>query len=495
MKRNYYISVIWMALSIALCIGCTQKSAGDETGVTGSAVSGGAAGNITESAVSVTTVTGSTVSGTAVTDSVVSRKTSTKKYLYANSTNAYRDAVRDYYGDDDYWDEDDEVKEGIIQYKRTGEKQETFDNLKMYASLLGVTEEGVYYARFGDSVEVCRIPIEKNANGTDRLKQEATEVLFVEENGIKGYKNAYVDENYIVYISAGDYVVQYNRKTGEKAKVGVSNNLDRIVAVGQGYLMIINSEGGYLKLDLDLGELRQFDGGADTYLSEDYALYAVELYKDQFFFKKENPSYYYRDEIWVYDVKKQEKQVLLSEKQLRKACRQVPVSSIPLDIKEIEYTRCCLQNMFCQRDRLYMQVQMELRGGGKSWESYAIFSMDISNLNGSGMDKVKLKYEKNLTDCMWSHSDSKFDKGDAWNTGIVVAMRSGKAVLVLNQKGTKQKKFGCYDLKTERFYEITEEDEEYCALYYNTKEPFGKGDYYLKEKYITFEEDEDDDIC
>ena len=458
MKKNFCRSVVLMMLIFALCTGCAQYAVGDEIGAT---------------------VTGGAISGAAVTGTAISQG-SQWKYFFANDTNVY---LEDY--------EEDEA--GFVQYKKTGEKQVRYIRPIAYDALLAVTEEGVYYARsyfdrfIGENgSELCRIPIEKNADGTDRLKMDAIEVIVKEESGIIE-DNAYIDENYIVYNAYGEYIVKYNRKTKEKIKLETISNINTILASGQDYLIIVSEYGGYLRLDLDGNKLERFGGNksGNTY-------HANALHGEYFFYQEEKEAGDYpEDEIWVYDGKNKTKQRLLTEKQLEEACRQVPLSSAPLKIKDKGSTSFYLTEMFCEGDRLYIQAQLNRYDGKREWMCYAVFSMDISDLNRSDTDKTELRYEKDLMKCIWSHSSNKFYKiteGDdeaaddgygeydevAWNPGRVVGVQDGRAILILNPKDDYRQSIVCYDLKTDKFSKITIKDKEYLTLYYNKKYPLGE---------------------
>lgn len=480
MRKNYCRSVMLIVLIFALCTGCARYTTRDGTGVnaTGSAVSGPA-------------VTGSAVSDAAAVESADGREAGTERYLFANSTNAYRDIGNRYswlgWG-------------SFAQYNRTGEKQETFDQIAGYNGLVSVTEEGVYchIHKRDDMVEFWRIPIEKKADGTDRLNSEKAEMI-LEAGETTSIPGVYIDENYIVYdfFYADDlftpHLIKYNRKTGEKTEIDPAPQLDIVAAVGSDYIIFADkSERACYRLDLNSDRAVKIIGNRSEGIY-DYRDPVMAAYGDYFFFSEDRD---YKDGVWVYNVKSRETKKLLFEKQLEKACRQVPVSLAPLDIKKKEYTHCYLTDIFCQGGRLYVQIQLEMGNKKQEWMCYAVFSMDISDLDGSGADKVELKYEKELTDCIWNHSDNETYKitrddekakeegyGDyevvAWNPGMVVAMQPGKAIFVLHKHDSDHQTVGCYDFETGHFRKIKKGDEEYCALYYSTMEPFGEDDFYL----------------
>ena len=477
MKKNFCRSVILVVLIFALCTGCAGYTTGDETGVN---------------------VTGSAVSGSAVAEDAAGREAGAERYLFANSTNVYRGIGGSY-----SWEVDG--KGGFVQYSRTGEKQETFDQIARYAGLVSVTEEGVYYyTRDNDMMtKFYRMPIEKKVDGTDRLKPEQVEMIL--EAGKGGFaSNAYIDENYIVYNfydmlsdnifhpAVYPHLIKYNRKTGEKTEIEPAPGMDVIATVGSDYIIFADNNEACYRLDLNSDQAVKIVGNKsdDEYTYRDPVMAA---YGDYFFFSEEQDD---KDEIFVYNVKSRETKKLLSKEQLEKACRQVPTSSAPLDIKKEENICCHLTHMFCQGGRLYVQVQLDRGDKKREWMCYVVFGMDISDLDGSGAGKVKLRYEKELMDCIWSHSENetyKITKDDeeakedgyggyeavAWNPGLVVAMQPGKAILVLNKFDGDQQMVGCYDFETGLFRKIKEGDEEYCTLYYNTQEPFGYEDFCL----------------
>ena len=475
MKKNVYTTVILAVFGICLCIGCAQNTAGDETGVTGSAVSGGAAGNITESA----------VSGTAVTDTIKeaepwkdSGEEKEEKYFFANKTNVYLEPEHDY----------DEPTE-IVQYTKSGKKQKTYKFKNCYG-LLAVTEEGLYYTRGKEDepIELCRVPIRKNADGTDQLRVEQTEVILTEDGGIQTDDGGYVDENYIAYITYAGYVIKYNRKTRKKIKLYTDSNSNNncIVTTGPEYLIIASMHGGYYRLDLDDSEeMVRFAG------CEDPDTDTLAAGGNYFFYTSEEGG------IWVYDGKTKEVRELLSEEQIEDAIDRMPVPDNPYKIISTEKTVTDnhIADLFYQEGRLYIQFQAEWTEGEKIWTQYVLLSVDMSVPDVAWIAPC---YEKTLTDLLREGTDDRtfkvdefiewmeetdFDEdGYAWNPSRIVDIKEGKAILSLYQKDEKYQRLACCDLEGKHFSEIKRgEGAEYMSLYYNKKLPFGENDWQLKD--------------
>ena len=467
MRRNYCISVILMVLMFVLCTGCGENTNtdGDKREATDGAVSG-------------TAVTGSAVGETAAAGSTVD-ETAPERYFYANSTNLYRDIGFDY----DYL-----VGQGFIQSAKSGEKQEDFP-IRDYQVLLSVTEEGVYYAR-QNAQELCRIPIEKKPDGTDRLNLSGTEVILKEESNIQ-IENvpAYVDDDYIVYVPYEPYIVKYNRKTKEKTEIETDGGNDNtIVSIGSGYLIIASEYGGYYRLDLDSDKAVRVSG-------EDMGnTIAPMTFQGDYFFRGTR-----KDDVRVYDGTQNKEALLLSKKTLKEACDQIPPGKSPYEMKKGKGVSVFVLGMFCYKERLYINCQILWRQNRKVWMRYGTFSLPVPrqmNISGDVVQRGddELRYEGEIADCILENSITqtykikKSDKAEeegfgdcdkvAWNPGRILTIQSDKAFLLLNSKGKYV--YGRYDLQTKAFSFVDrEESPEYYSLYYNTREPFGQEEWRL----------------
>lgn len=475
MRRNYCISVILMVLMFVLCTGCGENTNtdGDKREATDGAVSG-------------TAVTGSAVGETAAAGSTADEM-APERYFYANSTNLYRDIGFDY----DYL-----VGQGFIQSTRNGEQQEEFPS-KDYQVLLSVTEEGVYYVRINTPVnvqddvqELCRIPIEKKPDGTDRLNLSGTEVILKEESNIQ-IENvpAYVDDDYIVYVTYEPYIVKYNRKTKEKTEIETDGGNDNtIVSIGSGYLIIASEYGGYYRLDLDSDKAVRVSG-------EDMGnTVAPMTSQGDYFFRSTR-----HEDIRVYDGTQDKEALLLSKKELKEACDQIPPGKSPYEMKKGKGVSVFVLGMFCYKERLYINCQILWRQNRKVWMRYGTFSLPVPrqmNISGDVVQRGddELRYEGEIADCILENSITqtykikKSDKAEeegfgdcdkvAWNPGRILTIQSDKAFLLLNSKGKYV--YGRYDLQTKAFSFVDrEESPEYYSLYYNTREPFGQEEWRL----------------
>lgn len=461
MRKSYCKFVISMVLIFALCTGCASYTTGDETGV-----------NVTGSAVSGSAVTGSAVSGAAVTTSIKeaepwdsSGKEKKRKHFFANATNVYRQIENDV----------GEVK-GFVQYTRSGKKQKTY-KWKGFQTLMAVTEEGLYYGRKSEDdkfTQLCRIPLGKNADGTDYLKVGQTEVILTEKSGIQRDEAAYVDDDYIVYVPYKECVVKYDRKTGKRKELPTAGNINHIVSTGSEYLIVVSVYSGLLRLDLDSEQWEQI--GAEE--AEDI-YYARSVYGKYFFYTSDESD---EDDIWVYNGKTKETSKLISAQQMDKAIDQIPIPNNSWEIKQTEKTEPLfyyLCDLFCLKDRLFIQLQVEWGEGEKRWGRYVLFSVDLSDGNTT---EPELRYERKLTDLLGAESGSglyydypKETDGEiySWNPSRVIDMVDGKAIMSLYRENKDRQELGCYDWEEDEFYRL-EKDEgaEYVSLYYDNKLPF-----------------------
>ena len=133
-----------------------------------------------------------------------------------------------------------------------------------FYTLLGVTDEGVYYAKKAEDPQntyaaaLYRIPFKKGKSGRTKLDPEKEELVLEEPNGFVQDKAAYIDSHYIVYQPHMECVIKYDRNTKEKTELPAGTSTNSIVAVGEDALIVAdipNNDEFLYRLDLDSGEM------------------------------------------------------------------------------------------------------------------------------------------------------------------------------------------------------------------------------------------------
>ena len=471
MMKSLCVFGLLAGMGMLLCVGCVkiQNTAGDAAGTSGGAV------------------TGQTVTGVVAAGQTKRKSPGIEDGdLYANSTHVYRE-----YKDEEY---ESNPAKGIIQYTKSGEKQRTY-KMKDFEGLLAVTEKEIYFAGGKDDdtpSRLCRIPISKGKGGAE-LQTDKTEVIFTDKGGIQHDDDKfYIDEDYIVYISYGDYIVKYNRKTEKKVQIPVDNNSNHIETACQRGLIITNdnTDEVYL-LDLHKDKLVSIIPPSeytrwDFMTAGDGNLFHCNL---DFSGKDGNG-------IWVYQGDSGKNRLLVSERRIKEAVDGLAVPDNPCHIgKPVAKTVWAWSGAtFYQDDKLYITFQIDWAADKKCWGQNIIFSVDMLKWDGK---ETSLHYEKELTDVLSRESDSRayhLMEGDVpvndeevyeWNPSQILGIEGKKAILNLYRKKEKCGEFIYYDLDTGKYYRIEKDkSREYLYLFYNHKPSLGKEDY-LMDGFLT----------
>lgn len=139
---------------------------------------------------------------------------------------------------------------------------------------------------------------------------------------------------------------------------------------------------------------------------------------------------------------------------------------------EAQQLECRVQRLFCQDDRLYIQVCV-------IWmEGAAYHVRNLFFYKGEGDDAVC--YEKGLSECMHSYAAT---SANEWTNEIkggrdqivledvyCTRMINGKAFLAFYDDKKEEGQLGCYELDTGEFRWLTKKDAEYYEPCYGTIE-------------------------
>ena len=491
MGKSLRTTVLLAVMTALLSAGCAQNTAGEVSNVSGGAVTGGA-------------VSGETVSGNTEAGQTGRMGPGIEGWdFYANSACVYRE----------YIDKDETVK-GITQYAKSGEEKKTY-KIEDCEGLLAVTDREVYYAGGKDgstATRLCRIPVSKTADG-EELQIDRTEVVLTDKKGIQtddsgeyyGGGDFYMDEDYIVWISEGDYIGKYDRKTGKKVKIPTEDNMNYICGTCPDGLIIIQyHEGdGIFKLPLTGDKLEEILPPL-TYNTYYKRLWLASGDGNFFYLEGDSEEYNTNSakgsfgDIWVWQGDTGKKQLLVPVERIKDAIAGLAVPDNPYQIgtegRDAWQTR--LVSAFYQRGALYLQFQTMWWADKKCWDQNVVFSVDISEWDGK---EAPLHYEKTITELFSREGDSQIDRLDkddeamygeeiyAWNSSEILGMEDGKAILNLYQSDGKYKGLTCYDLATGKYYRIERDKSgEYLLLFYNEKNPLGMDESRL-EGYLEYQ--------
>lgn len=443
---------VWMMVFL-LCVSCSACSGGRGEGpdVSGSSVSAPSASG--------DAANGKKTSGNNVEKLDIALEDE-NRHFFADSRCYFKEA----------YDKKDQALGFDQMIWSSGEKNEF--RPEGFIALLGVTDEGVYYAKEERSetdtykAALYRIPFEKG-KGTE-LEPDKEELVLEEPNGFRQDQAAYIDENYIVYMPYMECVIKYDRRTGEKTEIQTGSDTMSILAAGEDVVLLSdltkNDEFLY-RLDLDSRVLKS------VWHDKENLLGGVETAHSGYLFCERG------DEVWAYDIKSNKREKLASKKQLLEAGGQAA------DMTEGQkLTEVYVENLFCYKNRLYIQLQIDWESGEDEKMGYAMFCMDLSDPDR------KLTYDISISTCMRTRSAEQqhaITPTISWNSGRCHDItEDGRVILILNQKDVTEQRLGYFNIRSREFKLIDEEDKEYFIPYMDRKKAFGKEDFELKESYM-----------
>lgn len=219
-------------------------------------------------------------------------------------------------------------------------------------------------------------------------------------------------------------------------------------------MLVISSKGAFIH-ELDQIEWNKISG------VEAHGFWERNNWNHDVFF------YYDYEDIRKADYETREDKVFISEKQIKAAARKAE----GLDVETDQIDICCVENLFCQGERLYFQIQLNWKSGDEYFMKYVIFSQ--------GQEETELCYEKALTECMRSNGKNKKGKWKnwertekepkiwveeenvTWNAAKCYRMINGKAFYCIFDKQKEKWRVGCCELSTGKFRWLSGRDMEY----------------------------------
>ncbi|MDD5995084.1 MAG: hypothetical protein PUC49_09580 [Clostridiales bacterium] len=406
-------------------------------------------------------VSGGVVSGEAVSGQAVETISKTEtSHQFCTDTNLYSDT------------DDGEIVQMRLDgsHKKKMKLDDLYDIIRVeadylyYERLTFDEDDGpVYYA-------ICRVPIRKDEDGFDVVETEQVEELVAdseEEISCWGMNSKYI------FYTHGDYqqLIQYDRKTGKKIRADILSEMgDDLYGVCGSRVFAFPKNGIYVKEE-DETKWTQISDRKMGF--EDIEL--CDLNEKAFYYTMEEDADKNPTAVRICDVTRAKKnssvdREFVGKKQLIQGVAEAK-GLHPGKVKS-----CGITNLFCEGDRLYLQVEI----GWKNQSWYQIETLMFSQ----GREEAELRYEKTLTECMKSHAKtrtgvlayytySKNDKNDrvrkwhvpeekakaemVWCYQIVNA----KAFLSFWDEEKGKGRVGCFELETGKFRWLNDTDQEF----------------------------------
>lgn len=420
------------------------------------------------------TVSGGAVSGGAVSGSAAEEK----------RVEGYQFPI--YHTDANWYDWDE--GEDIICRRVDGKHEKTI-NIKGLDQVLSVVDGYLYYttcsAMGAEDGQDCiyRVPLEKDKDGYDKIIKEKAELLVEEtcEDDEKGIRDGYVDFNCIFYTTYEGGIVQYDLATKKKKAV------EEPVSGFEAHYCYIFGDGNHIYMEIDSEGMFSWEKKAEKWVkligpdvSESMNAWSGDAYYHCLYWENEPDVI---QDIYQIDLEKKTEKVFVTRQQIRQAAKEAEGLR---EEKELDFS--CVTDLFCHEDRLYIQIQMNWTKNNQYQIGYALFSQ------GKGEDK--LRYEKDLTQCMRTWGGAQKGKLKADNYSVIESrtvkeekekimkepvwfydtgafeLVNGKVFICQGDSGSMDvQRIGCYDISTGEFRQLTEKKSEFwepCA--YGTAE-------------------------
>lgn len=439
MMRNLIRVCVILAVSL-IGTGCAGKyvgKTGDGTAASGSAVS--------DHAVSGSAVSGAAVSGAAVSGDAVNAGEEVQKcHRFTTDTNFYLP-----YG----YDEWEGKADGVTMYGREDVSKKEDVKIGQFASLIYVTGEGLYYFRTDHTL--WRMPIVKNEEGTDRVRQGGEEKILEEKDGIIADSGCYVNDSYIVYITYKGNAVKYDRKTGKKSIHPLEGNIASLSYMNERSLIIFNTyslRGEHIHWDLvedtwtPFFEDRSTAGCNPIAVNGDFYFYARDVDSNG------------GEEVRLYDAKKKKDDVFVSRNQLDSACEAY--------VKDLggKYQFSAIGEIFSCEDKFYVEMQVDWHKNNTYWMRYVTLCMDLKGKQKLyvAQDWMDFKKKNSQDETIYENVDG--CEKVMYNASSGINIVDGKVIMLLGNADD----IACYDPVKNTGKIITEKNKEYYFPYYDT---------------------------
>lgn len=464
-----------IVLSVVLCVvcfgmcGCGGEYENAGRGKNGNAVSGGV-------------VSGMAVSGTAVSGSAVESDNKMQEQTVQEQMNG-TDGTLSFCTDTNkyYRDEREEVQEDpekgclkLMQMRWDGTNKKEILSWEKIDFFYGVAAGWLYYEDAkGNSY---RVPVAKDKEGYDVIKEADKEKLFNEKNIIDVL---YVDERYMFYQEDNNALITYDLSKRKKVSEYTLPGKGRadyyytiyIYHLGTCYVAAIDGDGIYVQPDGGtewskvsdslLEERRSTDSWGDT-------IECIHQNKDVLFYvpvAEDDKSF-----VCAFDGEKETE--FISNQSLQQTVR----TAGGFD-DEVSFDVCVITDLFIQGERLYIQVQLNWMRGEDYHMEYRVLSQ--------GMGESELRYEKQLTECMQANGQTRkgkwgepneWDNAKAepetvlvdsviWNDAQCIAMVGGRVYISCYDYKKDKGQLVCYELGTGEYSKVEKNDLRYVRLY------------------------------
>lgn len=420
--------LLYAALAAMLLTGCggehRTQTAGDKTAVSGPAVSG------------------------QVVDFAEA-----KEHPYCTDTNLYVDVA---------YDADNTSGYRLIQRRldATHEKEIELDGFFELIRLTGgyLYYETAYDPKDSDEIEkcgICRVPVEKDDDGWDVIRSDKVEKLVSLKEPVEVYSP---DSRYIYYEVEDNngQLTRYDLDSGEKV------SMSRIPGSDDGGTMVLSGHLQIFVLTWDGLFMPDGEGTRWSRISDSRDIFwnLVDWDENAFFYVAghNNPGKKIKESEAVRKIDLaggKEREFIKKERLGQEAIKVLGVSEDQLD-------GCWITDLFCEGNRLYIQMQLNWSKNNDYCIDHFIFSQ--------GMDETEIRYERELTECMQNHGvfneEGKkvggLEQSLVWNDANCYEMVNGKAFLCLYNYVEDKGHVGYYDLETGVFSWMTKKD----AVYY-----------------------------
>lgn len=465
----------------------------------------GKGGAASDGAVSGTAVSGTVVSGSAVKSDdrreqqpeVQERTDGTDGTLrYCTDTNKYFIDVI----------ENDDKKEDsfkLMQMRWDGTDKKEILPEKTWEEFIGVAAGGVYY--IDTEGDLCRIPLAKDKDGYDVVNCADQEKLYHFEEDV--WENfLYADERYIFWMEASEdedaagllvtYDVRENKRTERKVPGKSYIEVPLFVyRLGDCYVAVVDEDGIYVWPDGENGWKKALDVTIQDIGMDDFSACITRSRSEEVIFYVPVVE---GDETPVHVFDGEKDKVFISSQSLRRAVQEAKglENEAALDV-------CVITDLFAQGERLYIQVQANGTVEEKYHMEYLMFSQ--------GLGETELRYEKELTECMWANGQTRTGKWGMpyeWddakaepetvivdsvvcNDAQCIAMVDGRAYISCYDYKEKKGRLLCYEFKYGDCSPVKRQDLLYFRLYDDGRE-YGTYDNVYEEEdaneYVGFPE-------
>lgn len=462
-KKKMSASPVFICLLFAVCMGIAgcggNVTKGDiatrggmnagKDGTANRAASGGA-------------VSGSTVSGGAVRGEQEEKKT---KYRYATDTNYYYQKMN---GENFC----------IMQERRDGHQEKMVFEREVedgdFCWLEYVAEHALYYSCWSEKKEstLYRIPLKKDVGGQETAELSRQEELAAEKfDTVHGYTDYLCwDSRYVIYMTyqkdEGRELVKYDlqekkecsREPFEKLGLGGTGEMSVGVFRLRDSYVLLADKGAVCVMEADGTEWSECEPYKTIGMT-----YCTQTQHNVFYTPTIISGSIEEKLVWKCDGRKTE--CLVTAEQLEQAVKEAKKMGETDKLDDFG-----VNGLYMSGDRLYLECGLNWKADNVYRMEYLMFSM--------GEEDSKLRYEKELTECMQSHVKTRtgiwgesrkkvLKESVVVNDAQCIAIMNGSVYLSLYDYEKDRGRMGCYELQSGQFRWVSEEEASHGELRYS----------------------------